>query len=102
MIPCLMENSTYKVLPMQVANSWRTTGDISPNWESMLRCLDNTIGLSEYAKPVRAKGFWIFTCQVKRSVDPLALDLTDANVDVCRGLGMTPTCLRCELHNLNV
>ncbi|BDA44947.1 Alpha-galactosidase [Coccomyxa sp. Obi] len=35
----------------KIANSWRTTGDISPNWESMLRCLDNTIGLSEFAKP---------------------------------------------------
>ena len=44
---------------VQIANSWRTTGDISPNWESMLRCLDNTIGLSEYAKPVRVKGFQI-------------------------------------------
>ncbi len=52
-----VEDSTYTVLSMQIANSWRTTGDISPNWESMLRCLDNTIGLSEFAKPVRVKGF---------------------------------------------
>ncbi len=36
---------------VQVANSWRTTGDISAGWDSMLRCLDNTVGLSEFAGP---------------------------------------------------
>lgn len=36
---------------VQVANSWRTTGDIAANWENMLRCLDNTVGLSEFAGP---------------------------------------------------
>ena len=24
---------------LQIANSWRTTGDVGPSWESMLRCL---------------------------------------------------------------
>ncbi len=36
---------------VQVANSWRTTGDIEASWDSMLRCLDNTVGLSEFAGP---------------------------------------------------
>ena len=35
----------------QVGNSWRTTGDISPNWDSFLRCLDNNVGLARYAGP---------------------------------------------------
>lgn len=37
--------------PWQVGNSWRTTGDISGNWDSMLRCLDNTVGLARFAGP---------------------------------------------------
>ena len=36
---------------LQVGNSWRTTGDISPTFESFLRCLDNTVGLSRFAGP---------------------------------------------------
>ena len=39
---------------LQVGNSWRTTADIGANWEWMLRCLDNTIGLSRFAGP----GHW--------------------------------------------
>ena len=35
----------------QVGNSWRTTGDISANWDSMLRCLDNNVGLARFAGP---------------------------------------------------
>ncbi len=35
----------------QVGNSWRTTADISPNWDSILRCLDNNIGLARFAGP---------------------------------------------------
>eukprot|EP00891_Asterochloris_glomerata_P004554 jgi/Astpho2/4554/e_gw1.00067.147.1_t len=35
----------------KVGNSWRTTGDISPTFESFLRCLDNTVGLSRFAGP---------------------------------------------------
>ena len=36
---------------MQVANSWRTTADIAASWDSILRCLDNTVGLSRFAGP---------------------------------------------------
>ena len=36
---------------VQVGNSWRTTADIEPTWEGILRCLDNTIGLSQFAVP---------------------------------------------------
>lgn len=36
---------------VQISNSWRTTGDIAPTWESILRCLDNTVGLSRFAGP---------------------------------------------------
>ena len=36
---------------VQVANSWRTTADIAASWDSILRCLDNTIGLSRFAGP---------------------------------------------------
>ncbi|KAK9799718.1 hypothetical protein WJX73_003682 [Symbiochloris irregularis] len=39
---------------LQVGNSWRTTADIAPNWDAMLRCLDNTVGLSRFAGP----GHW--------------------------------------------
>ncbi|KAL3147731.1 hypothetical protein ABBQ32_002472 [Trebouxia sp. C0010 RCD-2024] len=35
----------------KVGNSWRTTQDIEDSWDGMLRCLDNTIGLSRYAQP---------------------------------------------------
>ncbi|DBA83192.1 TPA: hypothetical protein ACH3X2_006708 [Trebouxia sp. C0005] len=35
----------------KVGNSWRTTQDIENSWDGMLRCLDNTIGLSRYAEP---------------------------------------------------
>ena len=34
-----------------MGNSWRTTGDITPNWDSFLRCLDNNVGLARYAGP---------------------------------------------------
>jgi alpha-galactosidase len=34
-----------------VGNSWRTDDDISDNWDSMLRCLDNCVGLAKYAGP---------------------------------------------------
>ena len=36
---------------IQVGNSWRTTQDIDDSWDGMLRCLDNTVGLSRYAQP---------------------------------------------------
>ena len=79
-VPC-RRLSAGAWIAMQVANSWRTTGDISPSWESMLRCLvrglcatehlrsccaalrqmlliwqrcalqDNTVGLSKFAGP---------------------------------------------------
>ena len=39
------------VCNVQLANSWRTTGDISASWEAILRCLDNTVGLSRFAGP---------------------------------------------------
>lgn len=55
--PPKLEKIAEADLPVQIANSWRTTGDISPSWESMLRCLDNTIGLSEFAKPVCSSAF---------------------------------------------
>lgn len=35
----------------KVGNSWRTTTDIQPMWDSMLRCLDNTVGLASFAGP---------------------------------------------------
>lgn len=38
-------------MPPQVGNSWRTTADISPSWDSILRCLDNNIGLARFAGP---------------------------------------------------
>lgn len=41
----------HQVHSMQVGNSWRTTGDIAPTWESILRCLDNTVGLARFAGP---------------------------------------------------
>jgi alpha-galactosidase len=34
-----------------IANSWRTTDDIQDDWNDLLRCLDNTAGLSEFAGP---------------------------------------------------
>jgi len=34
-----------------VGNSWRTTNDISDDWNSFIRVLDNNIGLSPYAGP---------------------------------------------------
>ena len=39
---------------MQVGNSWRTTADIAVYWDSMLRCLDNSVGLARFAGP----GHW--------------------------------------------
>jgi alpha-galactosidase len=38
----------------EVGNSWRTTNDITPTWEGMLRCLDNNNGLGMFA----GKGGW--------------------------------------------
>jgi Alpha galactosidase A len=32
-----------------VGNSWRTTDDIQANWNSVLECLDNTVGLARFA-----------------------------------------------------
>lgn len=37
-----------------VGNSWRTTGDISDNWESFTSILDKQVGLEKYAGP----GHW--------------------------------------------
>ena len=37
--------------PHQVGNSWRTTGDITPHYDSLLRCLDNSVGLARHAGP---------------------------------------------------
>jgi hypothetical protein len=34
-----------------VGNSWRTTIDIGDYWDSMIRVLDNNIGLSPFAGP---------------------------------------------------
>lgn len=34
-----------------VANSWRTTGDISDSWNSFISILDQQVGLERYAKP---------------------------------------------------
>jgi len=31
-----------------IGNSWRTDGDIQDNWDSLLRCTDNVVGLSMY------------------------------------------------------
>ena len=36
---------------VQVGNSWRTTDDIQANWNSVLECLDNTVGLARFAGP---------------------------------------------------
>ena len=35
----------------QVGNSWRTTEDVAPNWNSLLANLDNTVGLARFAGP---------------------------------------------------
>jgi len=35
----------------ELGNSWRTAGDIADGYESMLRALDDTVGLSRYAGP---------------------------------------------------
>lgn len=40
--------------PSQVGNSWRTTADIEPTWESIMSNLDNSVGLARYAGP----GHW--------------------------------------------
>jgi alpha-galactosidase len=37
-----------------VGNLWRTTGDISPNWKSVMDLLDRQVGLEYYAGP----GHW--------------------------------------------
>lgn len=34
-----------------VGNSWRTTADIANSWNDVLRCLDESVGLSRYAGP---------------------------------------------------
>lgn len=34
-----------------MGNSWRTTEDITPTWESILSKLDNSVGLARYAGP---------------------------------------------------
>ena len=34
-----------------LANSWRIDDDISSSWDSLLRCLDNAHGLSQFAGP---------------------------------------------------
>ena len=36
---------------MQVGNTWRTTPDITPAWDSVMSNLDGTIGLSRFAGP---------------------------------------------------
>jgi alpha-galactosidase len=38
-----------------VGNSWRTTGDISDNWNSFVSILDKQLGLEQYAEPL---GHW--------------------------------------------
>ena len=50
---CIHVTSAAKAFVMlaQVANSWRTTADIAASWDSILRCLDNTVGLSRFAGP---------------------------------------------------
>jgi alpha-galactosidase len=35
----------------QVGNSWRTTGDIAGNWDSVMGILDSQVGLVGYSKP---------------------------------------------------
>lgn len=33
----------------KVGNSWRTTDDIQPEWESIIKILDGQVGLEKYA-----------------------------------------------------
>lgn len=55
-----------------VGNSWRTDSDISPTWDSVLRCLDNgAAGLASFAGP----GGWN---------DPDMLEVGDACVVVAQ------------------
>jgi alpha-galactosidase len=35
----------------EIGNLWRTTGDISDNWDSVMYILDQQVGLSKYAHP---------------------------------------------------
>lgn len=46
------ERSWEWAAPM--ANSWRTTGDISDNWKSFINILDQQVDLNKYS----AKGAW--------------------------------------------
>ncbi len=34
-----------------VGNSWRTTGDISDNWKSIMSILDQQVAITQYAGP---------------------------------------------------
>ena len=65
----------------QVGNSWRTTGDISPNWDSFLRCLDNNVGLARYAGP----GAWN---------DPDMLEVRSATTEHLAASSSARVCVR--------
>lgn len=47
----LVHDNAGRHIPFQVGNSWRTTDDIQANWNSVLECLDNTVGLARFAGP---------------------------------------------------
>ena len=75
---------------VQVGNSWRTTADIRATWEDILRCLDNNVGLAQFAGP----GAWN---------DPDMLEVRLDRGPHCRQHGWTccscvigaPTMIRC-------
>ena len=54
-------------LQLALAQSWRTTEDVAPTWNDLLRVLDNSIGLSRHIRPGRGyndmDGLEVCSCQ---------------------------------------
>lgn len=46
-----VESAEGRARGTQVGNTWRTTPDIAPGWNSVMSNLDGTVGLSRYAGP---------------------------------------------------
>lgn len=80
----------------EVGNSWRTTGDISDNWDSFIKILDLQVGLEKYAGP----GHWN---------DPDMLEVGNGGMNQSEyeaqfalwALLKAPLLIGCDVRNIN-
>eukprot|EP00164_Ancoracysta_twista_P003764 GFYU01005047.1.p2 GENE.GFYU01005047.1~~GFYU01005047.1.p2 ORF type:complete len:436 (+),score=142.88 GFYU01005047.1:30-1310(+) len=79
-----------------VGNSWRTTGDISANWKSVMNILDQNVGLAKYAGP----GHWNDPDMLEVGNDGLT-DVEGRTHFSLWALLKAPLLIGCDLRNMS-